>query len=195
MNHRKLIYLLLFFSVLFGSAGFDNGTATGRGKFQFDLTWNPFDKIEFGQTYGVVSYGITNRFDLHGYISRHSGPFYTWYGGLFYQFYKSKRVDLATAIGIRKRFDETWTHIFSPQLLYTGKITEKISIGGSIVNIYNYNSKENYGLTFDIAFGYKIPIQSKKIESISINFGGFHPATWTPNTFFIPTYSMDFKFK
>lgn len=195
MNHRKLICLLLFFSVLFGSGGFDNGTAVSRGKFQMDLTWNPFDKYEFGQTYGVISYGITDRFNLHGYISRHPGSYYTWYGGVFFQFLKTKKIDLASAIGIRKRFDETWMHIFSPQLLYTGKITENISIGGSVVNIYNYNSRENYGLTFDISFGYKISIQSEKIESISINFGGFHPATWTPNTFFLPTYSIDFNFK
>ena len=195
MNQRKLICLLLFFSVLFGSGGFDNGTAVGRGKFQFDLTWNPFDRIQFGQTYGVVSYGITDQFNLHGYISRHPGPYFSWYGGLFYQFYKSDKIDLATAVGIRKKIDETWTHIFSPQLLYTVKIIESISIGGSIVNVYNYNSKENYGLTFDIALAYNIPIQSEKIESISINFGGFHPATWTPDTFFLPTYSIDFKFK
>ena len=195
MNHGKLICLLLFFSVLFGSGGFDNGTATGRGKFQLDLTWNPFDKIEFGQTYAVVSYGITNRFDLHGYISRHHGSFYTWYGGLFYQFYKSDKIDLATAVGIRKRFDETWTHIFSPQLLYTGKITDKISIGGSVVNVRNYESSENYGLTFDIAFAYKTSIQSEIIESISIGIGGFHPATWKPDTYFLPTYSIDIKFR
>ena len=87
MNHGKLICLLLFFSVLFGSGGFDNGTATGRGKLQLDLTWNPFDKIEFGQTYVIGSYGITDRFDFHGYISRHPEHYYTWYGGLFYQFY------------------------------------------------------------------------------------------------------------
>ena len=155
---------------------------------------SPFDKIEFGQTYVIGSYGITDRFDFHGYISRHSGPFYTWYGGLFYQFYKSKKIDLATAVGIRKRFDETWTHIFSPQLLYTGKITDKISIGGSVVNVRNYESSENYGLTFDIALGYKIPFQSEKVESISINIGGFHPATWEPDTYFLPTYSIDIKF-
>ena len=195
MNRGKLICLFLFFTVIFGSGGFDNGTATGRGKLQLDLTWNPFDKIEFGQTYVIGSYGITDRFDFHGYISRHPGPYYTWYGGLFYQFYKSKKLDLASAVGIRKRFDEKGAHIFAPQLLYTGKITDKICIGGSVLNIRNYESSENYGLTFDIALGYKIPFQSEKVESISINFGGFHPATWEPDTYFLPTYSIDIKFK
>ena len=97
-----LITLLLIPCSVWGSGGYDNGTATGKGKFQLDLTWNPFDRFDFGQTYGVLSYGFTNRFDLHGYISRHTGPYYTWYGGIFYQFYKSKRIDLASAVGIRK---------------------------------------------------------------------------------------------
>ena len=93
MNCRKLISLSLFCSILFASGGFDNGTATGRGRFKFDLTWNPFDKIDFGQTYCVFSYGITDRFDFHGYFSRHPGPFYTWYAGGFFQFHKSKKID------------------------------------------------------------------------------------------------------
>ena len=195
MNHGKLISFFLFFSVLFGSGGFDNGTATGRGKFQLDLTWNPFDKIEFGQTYGVISYGITDRFDLHGYISRHAGPYYTWYGGLFYQFYNSNKINLGTAIGIRKRFDESLTHLFSPQMLYTVKIKEKISIGGSIVNVYNYNSKKNFGPTLDISLGYRLPVQTNNIESITINVGGFHPVTWKPDAYFLPTYSIDINFR
>ena len=195
MRKIILIALLLLPCLVWGSGGYDNGTATGKGKFQLDLTWNPFDRFDFGQTYGVMSYGLTDRFDLHGYISRQKGPYHTWYGGIFYQFYKSKRIDLASAVGIRKRFDETWTHIFSPQLLYTGKITDKISIGGSVVNVRNYESSENYGLTFDIAFAYKTSIQSEIIESISIGIGGFHPATWNPDSFFLPTYSVDIKFK
>jgi len=195
MIYKKLPCLLLFYSILFGSGGFDNGTATGKGKFQIDLTLNPFDKFEFGQTYSVMSYGITERFDIHGYISRHNGPYYTWYGGLFYQFYKKDKIDLATAIGIRKRFDDTWTHIFSPQILYTVNFTEKIKIGGSMVNVYNYTTEKNYGLTFDIALGYRISINSKRLESITINFGGFHPVSYDPGIFFIPTYSVDLKFR
>lgn len=195
MTYLKLTCLLLIYSVVFGSGGFDNGTATGKGKFQIDLTFNPFDKYEFGQTYSIMSYGITENFDVHGYISRHNGPFYTWYGGFFYQFHKSHKIDLATAIGIRKRFDDTWTHIFSPQILYALNITEKIKIGGSLVNVYNYTTKNNYGLTYDIALGYTIQFKDSILESISINVGGFHPVTWSPDTYFLPTYSLDFKFK
>ena len=80
-------------------------------------------------------------------------------------------------------------------MLYTRKIANNIRIGGSVLNVRNYESSENYGLTFDIALGYKIPFQSEKVESITINFGGFHPATWEPDTFFLPTYSIDIKFK
>ena len=86
-----LIYLLFFTSFAMCSGAFDNGTATGKGKFKLDLTINPFNKISFGQTYGVISYGITDRIDIHGYISDHSGNFTTIYGGIFYQFFKSDK--------------------------------------------------------------------------------------------------------
>ena len=195
MNHQKLICLLLFYSVLFGSGGFDNGTATGKGKFQLDLTWNPFDNIKYGQTYGILSYGITDNFDFHGYFSRHSEPYYTWYFGLFYQFFKSDKIHLATATGIRKRVDKEWTHIFSPQLLFTTIITDKLTLGGSIVNVYDYDSKNNIGVAVDLALGYKINVKSKKIDSITINIGGFHPVTHDElKTYFLPTYSIDFRF-
>jgi hypothetical protein len=192
---KNLISFSLYFSVLFGSGGFDNGTATGKGKFQLDLTWNPYNKIKFGQTYGVISYGLTDKIDFHGYISKDSKNYYTWYSGVFYQFYKSDKIDLATAIGFRKQFNESWTHIFSPQLLYTIKIVENMSISGSLVNVYNYSKKNNYGLAFDLGLNYTIPVKSKIIESVSINIGGFHPAVSSQNTFFLPAYSIDFKFK
>ena len=39
-------------------------------------------------------------------------------------------------------------------------ITEKVKIGGSMVNVYNYTTENNYGLTFDIALGYTIPLKN-----------------------------------
>ena len=95
-----IIAFLLMPCCIWGSGGYDNGTATGKGKFQLDLTWNPFDNIKWGQTYAVMSYGITNRLDVHGYISHHVENYQTWYGGIFYQFIDTKRLDIATAIGI-----------------------------------------------------------------------------------------------
>ena len=119
MTKIIIIVLLLSSPRVWCSGGFDNGTATGKGIFQLDLTWNPFKITDFGQSYAVVSYGITNKFDIHGYISQHTDNYKTWYGGFFYQFLKTKKIDLATSIGIRRRFDKGWTHLFYPQLLYT----------------------------------------------------------------------------
>jgi len=191
---RKLIYSFIFLSVIFASGGFDNGTATGKGKFKIDLTWNPFDKIEFGQTYAVISYGITNRMDLHAYFSRHKNSHYTWYAGIFYQFYKSKTLDLATAIGTRRQINENLKHTFFPQILYNKHLTNKISIGGSFVNVFDNSSKSNYGTSIDIALFYKINYKSKLIDNISIGFGGFHPANTQSDTYFLPTYSIDIVF-
>ena len=55
------ILLLLLPICLTASGGYDNGTATGKGQFQIELTSNPFDKIDFGQTYIVMSYGLSHR--------------------------------------------------------------------------------------------------------------------------------------
>ena len=191
----KLIYLILYTGTLFGSGGYDNGTATGKGQFQLDLTWNPFDRFDFGQTYVVMSYGLTNRLDLHGYISHHKDGYQSWYSGIFYQFLKTKRLDLATAAGIRRRFNQNWTHVFLPQLLYNAHLTERISIGGSLVDVRNEKLDFSYGTTVDVAVFYQLKYETNKIESISIGMGGFHPATWNPNAYFLPTYSLDIKFK
>jgi hypothetical protein len=192
------ILLLLLPICLTASGGYDNGTATGKGQFQIDLTWNPFDWIDFGQTYIVMSYGLTHRLDVHGYFSHHTGGYQTWYGGIFYQFLKTKKLDLATAVGIRRRFDQNWTHIFAPQLLYTLRGSDRISVGGSWVKIKGEKIKdkpENIGTAVDVGVFYKLKYESNRIESVSIGVGGFHPATWKPETYFIPTYSVDIKFR
>ena len=191
----KLISIILFTTIIFGSGGYDNGTATGRGKFQLDLTWNPLDRFNFGQTYMVMSFGITNSLDFHGYISQHPENYQTWYAGLFYQFLDMKRFHLATAVGIRRRFDESWTHMFAPQLLYTALITEKLYVGGSFVDVRNQSLDIRYGVAVDVGVFYKLKFETNRIESISFGIGGFHPATWNPSTYFLPTYSLDIKFR
>ena len=195
MRNIIVISCLLLFCCVWGSGGYDNGTASGKGKFQLDLTWNPFDRFDFGQTYAVMSYGITNQLDVHGYISNHSGDYNTWYGGIFYQFLDTKRLDLATAVGIRRRFNENWTHIFVPQLLYTAYLTKKLFVGGSIVNIINPNEKIKFDTAVDVGIFYQLKYETKRIKNISIGIGGFHPATWRPDPYFIPTYSMNIKFR
>ena len=194
---KKIILIIIFVlpSLTFASGGYDNGTATGKGKFRLDVTWNPFNQFDFGQTYAVISYGITNRLDVLGYISDHAGTYGTWYGGIFYQFLDTKRLDLATAVGIRRRFNMDWTHVFLPQLLYTAQITKRIHIGGSFVDIRNHKSGGRYGTAIDVGVFYRLNYETKWIKSISIGLGGFHPATWEPKSFFLPTYSFNFEFK
>ena len=199
------ILLLLLPICLIASGGYDNGTATGKGQFQIDLTWNPFDRIGFGQTYIVMSYGLSHRLDIHGYISHHSRGYETWYGGAFYQFLKTQKMDLATAVGVRRRFDENWTHIFAPQLLYTIHLNDRLNLGGSVVNIMESLSDKStrerdkrlnkLGMAVDVGLFYRLKYESQKIESVSIGIGGFHPATWKPDTYFLPTYSIDIKFR
>ena len=191
---KKLIIFTLLNVILFASGGYDNGTATGKNKWSLDLTWNPFNKIKFGQSYAVISYGITDRIDLHGYISNHPGNYYTAYSGLFYQFYKSEYLDLATAIGIRKRYNRSWTHLFLPQLLYSYHINNQLSIGGSFVNVKDYQTKKKYSIAIDIAASFKLSYQSKNIDSVSFTLGAFKPTSYSSKTSFLPTYSIDIKF-
>ena len=194
---RKIILtiLLLLPCWVLGSGGYDNGTATGKGKFQLDLTWNPFDRFDFGQTYAVMSYGITNKFDVHGYISQHADGYQTWYGGLFYQFLDIKRLHLATAVGIRRQLNKSWSHMFAPQLLFTAFITERLHVGGSLVDVRNQSLDVRHGVATDIGIFYRLQFETTRIKSVTIGVGGLHPATWTPSTYFLPTYSIDFKFR
>ena len=194
----SIVILILFTHLLLASGGYDHGTATGKGKLQIDLTWNPQDRIKYGQTYIVFGFGITDRLDLHSYVAHHTGGFETWYAGIFYQFLDHKSLDLATAVGIRRRFDENWTHLFFPQLLYTIYASENIYLGGSIVNLKNgmfWKSGKSMGVAIDFALFFKIQYQSKLIENIAVGFGGFRPATYKPDSYFLPTYSIDIKFK
>jgi hypothetical protein len=51
------------------------------------------------------------------------------------------------------------------------------------------------GVAVDVGLFYRLKYKSQRIESISIGIGGFHPATWKPDTYFLPTYSIDIKFR
>ena len=199
MHNKKLkLFILLLISLpiqILGSGGFDNGTSAGKGRFSLDITWNPFNYFVFGQSYLVTSYGITSKFDIHSYISQHPGNYTTWYVGGFYQFIDSKKIDLATAIGIRKRTDADWTHFFVPQLLYTISINEKFNVGGSFVNIRDEKFTEDLGIATDITLLYKTNYESKIIQNLTIGLGLFKPATWNPENKFLPTYSLDITFK
>ena len=140
MEVRKIAVpmVVLFLSIagsLFASGGYDHGTSTGKGKFEVDLTWNPFNIFRFGQSYAVLGYGITKNLDVHGYYSFHPEDFETYYYGLFYQFLDVKYLDLATAVGLRTNLKTGIRNLFFPQLLYNVKLGKCYTVGGSIVSI------------------------------------------------------------
>ena len=66
---------------LLASGGFDNGTPTGKGKLGLDITINPFNYFKQGQSYIVLSYGITNKIDIHSYYSIPADGFDNYYLG------------------------------------------------------------------------------------------------------------------
>ena len=204
----SIIFFVLFVSMIWTSGGYDHGTATGKGKLQLDLTWNPFNIFENGQSYVVFGYGITNRLDIHGYYCDH-GNYHngvdSYYYGIFYQFLDSKYLDLATAFGKRKMMDLEYGHFFFPQLLYNVKIYNGFSLGGSFVNIKNdaepllKKTKTDWS-TIDIAFFIPLTRYFKKyrtIEEVKIGIGTFRTGLGNdmPSTPFMPTYSIDIKFK
>jgi len=202
MNFRFICWyasLLIFLSnSVYASGGYDNGSSIDKGNIGIDLTWNPFNHWEKGQSYAGISYGITNKLNLHGYYSIPAKGKDNYYIGIFYQFIKYKYLDLATAIGIRNYNPKFEKHLFGPQLLYSIHPLNKISIGGSIVAIRNI--KNNYkliGTTIDI--GLILPILknnkiNKGIYSIDFTIGAFKPILWKPDKgLWHPTYSFDFK--
>ena len=190
----KLIFLALFPALLFSSGGYDHGTSAGKGNLDLSLTWNPFNFIKEGQSYAVLGYGLTNKIDLHLYYSSSKGTDDNYYFGLFYQFYKSQKLDLATAVGVRKFSNQSVSHFFFPQLLYTFHINKKLKLGGSIVQIRNYKIKKRMSEANDLFLVYNIK-ENKKYK-IDFTAGGFNPGLWKPsNGNWHPTYSIDIKFK
>jgi len=191
---KKLIPLFLFFTVLFASGGYDHGTSAGKGNWDISLTWNPFNYFEQGQSYAVFGYGLTERLDIHGYYSYTHKANDNYYGGFSYQFYKSKFIDLSSAIGVRKFRNEKTTHLFIPQLLYRVILSERIGIGGSFVDIRSQKLETNEGIASDVFLMVKV-YENEKYK-IDITVGGFNPVLWEPKSGdWYPTYSLDLKIK
>ena len=198
---KYLIILFLAVVPLFPSGGYDHGTATGRGLLELDFTWNPFNMFEQGQSYVVLGYGLKDRLDIHGYYSIHTEGFHTYYAGLFYQFLRSEKIDLATAAGTRINGANKNSDLFFPQFLYTIKLKNGYSVGGSFVNIIDdvNQSLESKSLAMDVAFF--IPLNRylslpDSVKDLKLGIGLFNPVTNSavdPGKF-IPTYSIDIKF-
>jgi len=204
----KLLTLLLPI-LLMASGGYDHGTSAGKGNWDISLTWNPFNYFEQGQSYVVLGYGLTKRLDIHGYYSATHNGGDNYYGGLSYQFLNIPFLDLSTAIGVRKYRRETTTHLFVPQLLYTLKLSDRIGIGGSFVDIRSASLFDNSTRDKDTSTGsvqgklgvakdvfLMVNIYENKKYKIDITAGGFNPVLWEPEDGeWYPTYSIDIKIK
>ena len=173
------VFVIFYYStsIVIASGGYDNGTATGKGKLGLDLTWNPFNYFPEGQSYIVASYGLSEKFDIHGYYSIPASGSDNYYLGFFYQFYKNKYLDLASAVGIRQYQPKSEQHLFAPQLLYTIHLNDRLNLGGSVVNIMeslsdksmrNRDKKLNkLGVAVDVGVFYRLKYKSQRIESYS----------------------------
>jgi hypothetical protein len=192
---KKLILKFLLISIIFGSGGFDHGKSAGKGNLDLSLTWNPFNYFKQGQSYLIFGYGITNKLDIHGYLSEAKNNPINYYFGLSYQFFKSNRLDFSTAIGYRSFINNnTQSHLFLPQLLFKYKHKDNFGLGGSAVNVIDKDLKINQGMAIDL-FLYLGIYENKKYK-IDLTFGGFKPVLWKPEgAKWHPTYSIDIKFK
>jgi hypothetical protein len=201
MIYRVIVAQILIMMLAYPSGGYDHGTSTGKGQLEIDLTWNPFNKIDFGQTYAVLGYGVTNNIDLHGYFSHHHDGGNNYYMGIFYQFIDFTLLDLATAIGIRQYTNSSVVDLFFPQLLFTIKINRRMDIGGAYVNIKREQNKKfiDEGTAFDIALYFKLSevVQLPSyIDELKFALGVFNPGVFDPEEGdFLPTYSIDIIFK
>ena len=201
MINKIILMLILSVLPMFASGGYDHGTSTGKNQLELDFTLNPFDIIEFGQSYIVLGYGITNRLDVHGYYSHQTDKQDNYYYGLFYQFVKSRFIDLSTAVGRRHYTESKNIDIFFPQLLYSIKLKDNMFIGGAIVNIlresesiYKYEGTAmDFTLYVPLSNVVKLP---NFISELKLAIGMFNPGVFDSDFGkFLPTYSIDITFK
>ena len=192
---KKIKLLFLFLPiVLMASGGYDHGTSAGKENWDISLTWNPLNYFEQGQSYVVLGYGLTKRLDIHGYYSATHNGGDNYYGGLSYQFLNTRFLDLSTAVGMRAYTHNSNLHLFLPQLLYTVKLSDRIRVGGSFVDIRSQNLEVSNGITSDLFLMVKI-YENEKYK-IDITAGKFNPVLWEPKGGdWYPTYSLDIKIK
>ena len=201
MFKNLIIIILISGCPVFSSGGYDHGTSTGKGQVELDFTWNPFNLIEFGQTYIVFGYGFTNRLDIHGYYAHQNDHQDNYYYGLFYQFVDMKYLDLSTAIGRRQYTKSDIEDLFFPQLLFNVKFYKDLTVGGAFLNILRNTSNklQSEGTAFDIAL--YIPLSGvvklpKFVQELKLALGVFNPGVFdSVHGDFLPTYSIDVTFK
>ena len=194
MAKRTKLFLLFLPIALMASGGYDHGTSAGKGNWDISLTWNPFNYFEQGQSYVVLGYGLTHQLDIHGYYSEIHNGGYNYYGGLSYQFLDTPFFDLSTAVGMRAYTDNSNIHFFLPQLLYTVKLSDRIRVGGSFVDIRSQKLETSKGIASDMFL--MVNIYENDKYNIDITAGGFNPVLWEPEDGdWYPTYSFDIKIK
>ena len=81
------LIILLYNHYTYASGGYDNGTPAGKGNLDIDITINPGNRIDYGQSYLVCGYGLTEHLDFHGYVSQDAKGINQIYYGLMYNFY------------------------------------------------------------------------------------------------------------
>ena len=95
---------------------------------------------------------------------------------------------------MRAYTDNSNLHLFMPQLLYTVKLSKRISVGGSFVDIRSQNLEVSNGITSDVFL--MVNIYENDKYKIDITAGGFNPVLWEPKGGdWHPTYSLDIKIK
>ena len=157
----------------------------------------------------VLGYGLTKRLDIHSYYSASHNGGDNYYGGLSYQFLDTPFLDLSTSVGMRAYMDNSNMHLFLPQLLYTVKLSDRIYVGGSFVDIRGVSLFDNstrdkdtstgsvqgkFGVTKDVFL--MVNIYENEKYKIDITAGGFNPVLWEPKGGdWYPTYSIDIKIK
>tara|TARA_B000000475_G_scaffold44558_2_gene33538 strand:+ start:18996 stop:19628 length:633 start_codon:yes stop_codon:yes gene_type:complete len=172
-SYIKCIFLLiLLIDNTKASGAYDKGTSTGRGRFELSITYNPMGIVPYGQNYGVLSYGLSKRFDIVGYFSYHQNGTKSQYIGGLYQFLNHKKLDLAAAIGIRHTKYQNFD-IFFPQLLYTYKLPNDFSIGGSIVRVIELENERIKGDAIDITLYTPLRWAEKLNSNIKKAYFGF----------------------
>ncbi len=180
--HKSKIYCIfiiilidvLFLEKILASGAYDKGSSTGKGRFEISITINPYGLIPYGQNYSVMSYGLNEKLDLVGYYSLHQNGTESQYLGVLYQFYKSKKLDLATAIGMRYQ-NSGINDLFAPQLLYNYHLNENYSVGGSFVKVIQKSSLNDKGIAVDLTLYRNMDsfIFNDKIKNIYIGLGIF----------------------
>ena len=88
----KLTYFLIFNSLLFAEGGYDHGKSAGKNNWDISITWNPLNYFSQGQNYIIISYGLSEKLDIHGYYSNSRGGNDNYYGGILYQFAKTSKL-------------------------------------------------------------------------------------------------------